>query len=231
MSSCSGGKVKNVSENNQADSPSFLEVPDCRQQDIKASEFKKYEGRIQDQPLASLRAARCYFKFNQLEASRLFFNKAAQANQVQIKYQALLGEYEIYQRRRDIQKMNDLLTRLKTEFSSQLMVWVFESKIALDFYDLPRAEVAVNKLKRFKNKSFYKLYLSYLELLKDNKQASLNNWKALASNEFSQVPQAAFTASYLGYLLNDKIKARGFLIEDHRQFDSKTYDQLKAMLR
>ena len=231
LTACSGNSTKNNTNQAEQMENKFLELPNCRKTKISSSDFKRYEGRIKNEPASYIKAAHCYFSFNQLETARLFYQKASQTNQAQIKYQSSIGEYEVYQKRNDIDNMTKLISKLKAEFPGQLMVWVYASKLYLDHYDLPRAEKAVASLSRFRDKSYFKLYSAYLQLLKDNKKEALKKWQSLNADNFANTPQAAFTASYLGYLLNDKIKAKEFLLDDLKQYDKDTYNQLETLLR
>ena len=220
VSSCATNDVKK---------PQEMEAVSCRSSEVSKELIRKLQGNIKDNHKSWLEAGICYQKAGKPETARLFFDRAKSNKETQ--YEAIVGLSEIALRKRRYKKSKILLDQLRRNYPKKLKTWSLTAFHALNHLDLELGKLAVSKLKKFSDKKYYEIYSIYFSIIAERDDQVYGRWNNLTVGSYNSLIEESFTASYIGYLLNDKIKATKFLRTDLKKYDKRTFDQLLGKLK
>lgn len=227
LQACSSSSTRSQLSDTQALEKKNL--PDCsRGQVLKQSELDIFKGRTPQNPVGWNRIAKCYLNRGEIGVSELFYEKTIKEQPEN--FTALNGLLNITVKKKNYSQSIKYISQLQRQFGNKIEVWEQSARLALNYYDLPMASQSVSKLKRFNDKKFYQLYNTYLLTLRDQKTQALTSWNTLNPELYKNWPEAAFTAAYLGYLLDDKIKARKFLNTAGEDANPKMFDKISRLV-
>lgn len=227
LQACSSQPSRDDLNNNKVLDTKIL--PDCSAGLVlKQSEIDVFKGRTPQNTKGWNQIARCYYNRGEIGVAELFYEKTVKSDSKN--FMALNGLLKIAMRKQNYSQASNYAKQLQQSFGNKIEVWEQSSRLALNFYDLPMASKSISRLARFSDKKLYNLYSTYQLALLDKKSQALIKWKKLNHESFKTWPEAAFTAAYLGYLLDDKIKARKFLNTAGEDSNPEMFDKLSRLV-